>query len=57
MKVRLDPIALIVVSIILGWGWTEMTTEPICQQEMMQQGVRYTIPIKCSDIPNVTVNR
>ncbi|MBD8514303.1 hypothetical protein L6J37_01770 [Photobacterium sp. WH77] len=56
MKVRLDPIALIVVSILLGWGWTEVTTEPVCQQEMVQQGVRYTIPIKCSDIPNVTVS-
>ena len=51
MKVRLDPISIVVLSILLGWGWTELTTEPICEKQIERNGVMYTIPVKCAVIP------
>ena len=51
MKARIDPITVVIVSILLGWGWTELTTEPVCEQEVVREGVTYTIPIKCDIIP------
>lgn len=41
-------IEAILLSIVLSWGWTEFTTEPICQQEVIKDGVKYTMPISCS---------
>ncbi|WP_215407610.1 hypothetical protein [Vibrio gigantis] len=41
-------IEAIVLSILLGWGWTELTTEPVCQQEIIKQGVKYSVPVNCS---------
>tara|TARA_Y100000588_G_scaffold367345_1_gene433935 strand:- start:3705 stop:3875 length:171 start_codon:yes stop_codon:yes gene_type:complete len=50
MKIKLDPISVIIVSILLGWGWTELTTEPVCQQEIIKNDVKYTMPVSCSVI-------
>ncbi len=46
-------IEAIVLSILLGWGWTEITTEPVCQQEVIKSGVKYTMPVNCSVITGV----
>lgn len=51
MKVRMDPISIVVLSILLGWGWTELTTEPVCEKQIERDGVMYTIPVQCDTIP------
>lgn len=51
MKARIDPITIVVISILLGWGWTELTHEPVCEQSVVRQGSEYTIPIHCDTIP------
>lgn len=48
MKLKIDPLSVVIVSILLGWGWTELTTEPVCQKEVIQNDVKYTIPVNCS---------
>ncbi|NGZ18021.1 hypothetical protein G6Z94_11790 [Vibrio aestuarianus] len=52
MVLRLDPIAIVILSILMGWGWTELTTEPICEKQIERNGEQYIIPIKCATIPN-----
>ncbi|MDX1300888.1 hypothetical protein [Photobacterium sp.] len=52
MKVKMDPLTVVIVSILLGWGWTEVTRKPICQQEIMKDGVKYTMPVSCSVLTN-----
>ena len=51
MIVKVDPVTIVILSILLSWGWTEITTEPICKEEVIKQGVKYSVPIKCSEIP------
>lgn len=53
MIVRLDPISIgfVVLSIILSWGWTELTTEPICKKQIERGGELYTVTVDCSSIP------
>ena len=31
MKLRLEPITAIIVSVLLGWGWTKATSQPTCE--------------------------
>lgn len=50
MKTRMEPLTIVIVSILLGWGWTQMTNEPICyliEESNEQEVIR---PVKCSDL-------
>ncbi|MGF1723093.1 hypothetical protein [Photobacterium nomapromontoriensis] len=51
MKARIDPIAIVIISLLLGWGWTELTSEPVCEEQEVRDGVTYIIPVECDTIP------
>ena len=50
MKVNLEPIASIIVSILLAWGWSSLTSEPICQVEEIHDNQKVLVPKFCSDV-------
>ena len=50
MKLRLDPITVVVVSILLGWGWYEIVDEPICDVKEIHNGKEVLVPYKCVDV-------
>ncbi|WP_158161250.1 hypothetical protein [Grimontia hollisae] len=55
MKARMDPLTVVIVSILLGWGWTKLTHEPVCQKHIIKDGVTYEMPVYCDTIPDDTL--
>lgn len=50
MKLRIDPISLIVISILAGWAWYEATNEPVCYVNETVDGKEVIKPVYCKNI-------
>lgn len=52
MKLRIEPITLILVSILLSWGWSEATKEDrvVCQVQEEIKGKTVLVPKYCDEI-------
>lgn len=31
MRLKVDPISIVIISVLLGWGWMEVTAQDTCQ--------------------------
>lgn len=50
MKLRLDPITGIILAVLIGWGWNQATSKPICQVEETHNGKTVLVPKYCEDV-------
>lgn len=52
MILRIEPITTVIIAILLGWGWTQVTTDhrPICYQQLSNENVVYHKPVYCEDL-------
>lgn len=50
MKLRIDPVSVICISILLTWGFTKFTDEPVCQVEEVHNGQKVLVPKYCSEV-------
>ncbi|MEZ8238633.1 MULTISPECIES: hypothetical protein [Vibrio] len=50
MKLYIEPISAILLSILLGWGWSKITSEPICQVEEVHNEQKVLIPKYCNEV-------
>ncbi|CZF87169.1 hypothetical protein GMA8713_05227 [Grimontia marina] len=50
MKLRIEPVSAICISILLAWGRAKLTNEPICQVEEIHKGKTFLVPKYCSDV-------
>lgn len=50
MKLRIDPVVTVCISILLAWGWAELMNEPVCQVEETHNGKLVLVPKLCSDV-------
>lgn len=48
-------LASIALSVLMSWGWSEVTTDddPICTVDVVQQGQTIHVPHKCSEVLEV----
>ncbi len=51
MKLRMDPLVTGILILLLGYGLTEVTSEPSCEKTIVSNNEKYTIPFDCEDIP------
>ena len=50
MKLRLEPISAIIISILLGWGWHQATNKPVCYVHETIDNQTVVKPVLCEDI-------
>lgn len=51
MKLKMEPITVIVLSVLIGWGWYKVTDPgPICQVQEQIQGKSVLVPIPCKEL-------
>lgn len=50
MKLRIDPVSVIFISILLTWGFAKFTDEPVCQVEEVHNGQKVLVPKYCSEV-------
>lgn len=51
MKVRMEPITAIIISVLIGWGWYKVTDPgPICQEQEQIDGKTVFVPKPCADL-------
>ena len=50
MIVHLEPITAIIIAVLLGWGWAEITDPgPICQVQEQHHGKTVLAPQRCTE--------
>ena len=51
MKLYMEPITAIIVSVLLGWGWWEVMDDgPVCYVQEQIEGQTVYRPVPCSDL-------
>lgn len=57
MILRVEPITTVIIAILLGWAWTQVTTDhrPICYQQLSDENVVYHKPVYCEDLETFKV--
>lgn len=53
MKVRMDPISIIIVSLLIGWGFNHVTAKSdrqVCQVEEVHNGQKVMVPHYCDEV-------
>ena len=51
MKLKMEPITAIIISVLIGWGWYKVTDPgPICQVQEQIDGKTVFVPKPCADL-------